>query len=138
MLRIVIPHVEPVRYRFAVQYPGELDVGIQTNIPISRAEDNLHLTVAAEKPIVRHIRDKVWRIIEVAVVIVIAVEKLVNVECAAHAYAVRDHVWMLHGEIHTMVAAEAASGDSQLPSLVLPAYEGKKFVQDIAFILQMP
>src|SRR4029077_9450834 len=126
-----------MRNRLALQNCRKLDVCVQTNVPIRRTENDLHLPVSTQEPVVGQIGHEIWRIVEVTIVVVIPVEKLVNIEGTAHAHAIGHDVGMLQGEIHAMVSAEAAAGHSQLPRLVLPADKGQKFVQDVALVLQM-
>src|SRR3954470_10505591 len=137
MLGIVIPDVEPVRDRLAVQDARKFHIGIQTNIPVRRSQDNLHLPVVAQKPVVGQIGHEVWRIVEVAIVVVVAVKELMDVERAAHAYAVSHDVRVLERKIHAVVTAEAASSDAQLPRLIFPANEWQELVQQVALVLQV-
>jgi len=137
MLGIVIPDVQPMRNRFAVQARRELHVLIQTNIPIRRTEHKFHLPVSAQKPVVGQIGDEIRRIVEVAVVIVVTIQKLMDVECAAHADTVSYDVRMLQREINAMVPAEAAARHTQLRCLILPAEKRQEFVQQVALVLQM-
>jgi hypothetical protein len=61
-----------------------------------------------------------------------------DVECPAHAYAVRDDVWMLQGKVHGVVTAKAATGNRQARRLVFPANKRNEFMQNVALVLQMP
>ena len=50
----------------------------------------------------------------------------------------RNYVGMLKGEIYRMIGAEAASGHGEAWRLIFPSDERKKFMQNVALILQMP
>jgi hypothetical protein len=91
------------------------------NVPVSRAQHDIHLPVPAQEPIIVLVWQKVRRAVEIAVVIVIPVQKLMDVEGSAHAYAVGHHVGMLERKIHRVIAAETASGHRQPGRTVFPA-----------------
>src|ERR1700678_298921 len=72
MLTVIPVNIQPMRNAFAAQNCRHLHVRVQAHVPIRRSEHNLHLPVAAQKPLVTGAWQIVRRIVEVNVVIVIA------------------------------------------------------------------
>src|SRR3984957_11573274 len=70
-------------------------------------------------------------------VIVIPIQKPVNIECPAHAHAVRHHIGMLQRKVHRMISSKTASRHRQPRRLILPAHKRQKLMQNVAFVLQM-
>src|SRR5439155_3259347 len=95
MVGVVSPHIQPVRNPLLVHDAPELSILVQTDVPLPCGEHDFHLPVAAEKPLITHIRQVVRRAIKVTMVVIIPVKKLVDVESPAHAHAMRNHVGML-------------------------------------------
>src|ERR1035438_9773345 len=138
MLGVIPPNVQPMRNRLPIQNRRKLNILIQTNIPIRRSQHNLHLPVPAQEPVVRHVRQKVRRTIEITVIVVIPIQKLMNVERPAHAHAMGYYIRMLQRKIHRMIPAKTASCHGQPRCLILPADKWQQFMQNVALILQVP
>src|SRR5208337_174362 len=137
MLAVISVNVEPMRNPFATQNCRHLYVCVQAHIPVRRSQHDFHLPVAAQKPVIAHIRQVVRRIIEVDIVVVIAVEKALDVKRAAHGYARRNQIGMPHGKIQRMIAAKTASRHRDLRSPVLPLQVRHKLIDHIAFVLHV-
>jgi len=138
MLRIIPVNIKPVRHRLTIQNRRHLHVLIQTHIPIRRAQHNFHLPVARQKPVVILIGQIIRRTIEVAIVVIIPIQKLMDIERPAHAHAMRDYIRMLQRKIHRMVSPKAAARHGQPRRLILPAYKRHHLMQNVALVLQMP
>src|ERR1700730_1634977 len=121
VLGVVSPHIQPVRNSLGIQNGRKLDVLVQTNVPVGRSQDDVHRPVAAEKPIVTHVWQKIGWAVEVTVVIVVPIQKLMDIESAAHAHTVGHYVGMLKREIYCMVTAETAARNRQPVRIVLPS-----------------
>src|SRR5580693_1516925 len=138
MLRMIAEHIQPVRHTLFIQHRRHLHVLVQTHIPVRRPEHDLHLPPMAQKPIVAHLRHVIRRAIEIAIVVVVSVQKLVDVIGSAHAHTMGHYVRMLQPKVDCMIPTEAAPRHRQPWRVILPAQEGQEFMQNIAFILQMP
>src|SRR5439155_4892361 len=137
MVGVVSPHIQPVRNPLLVHDAPELSILVHTDVPLPCGEHDFHLPVAAEKPLITHIRQVVGRAIEITIIVIIPVEKLVDVESPAHAHAMRNHVGMLERKVHGMISAETAAGHRNLMRLSFSTNEGQKLLQDIPLVLQM-
>ena len=61
-----------------------------------------------------------------------------DVECPAHADAVRHRIGMFEREIHRVIRPEAAPGHRELLRRILPADKRHKLMQNVALVLQVP
>ncbi len=95
MLRIVVVNVEPMRNCFAIQDSRKFYILIQAHVPVGGAQHDFHSPIAAQEPVVIHVGQEIRGIVEVTIVVVIAIEKLMDIECAAHADAMSHDVRML-------------------------------------------
>src|SRR5215472_4281058 len=105
---VIVPHVQPVGNCLRVQNRGKLDVLIQAHVPIRRPEHDLHLPIAAQEPVIAQVRQKIRRTIVVAIVVIIPIQKLMNIVRPAHADAMCDHVGMLQRKVHRVISAKTA------------------------------
>src|SRR5438477_7187414 len=137
MLRMIAPDIQPVRHGLALQQARQLHVLVQADIPFARSQNNFHLTVTAQIPIILHVLQIILRAIEVSVIVVISIEKLVNIEGSTHADTMAHHVRMLESKIHSVIPAETAAGYGQSRGLVPPAQVGKQFMQNVTLKLQV-
>src|ERR1039458_6483741 len=69
MLAVVPVNIQPMRNPLAVQNRRHLHVRVQTHIPIRRSQHNPHLPVTAQEPLIARVRQVVWRIVEVNIVV---------------------------------------------------------------------
>ena len=108
MTRVITPNVQPMRYALRFHNGRQLHIRIQAHIPLARCQHNFHPPISAQEPLVGHVRQKIWRAVEVTVIVVISIEELMNIKRRAHADAMRDQVGMFEREIHGMVSAKTA------------------------------
>src|SRR5882672_768280 len=135
---VVAPDVQPVRNGLGVHNSRHLHVLVQAHVPVGCGENPSHaLAILAQKPLIAHVRQVVRGVVEVAVVIVVAVQKLLDVIGPTHTDAVRDHVRMLERKIQCLVAPEAAPGYGKLSTFVLIADQRQNVVEDVALILHV-
>src|SRR5579872_4111544 len=99
------------------------------------SKHDLHLAVAAEKPVVIRIRQVIDWTIEITIVVIVTIQELVDVIGSAHGNAMGHDIGVFQRKVHGLVSTEAASGHGQFWRLVLPAHERKKFVKNIALKL---
>ena len=72
MLAVVTPDVEPVRNALRVHNSSHPNILIQTHVPLSRSQYPLYaIPILPQKPLIVHIGQKIRRIVEVAIVVVI-------------------------------------------------------------------
>src|SRR5579871_4536226 len=94
-----LPVVEKVGDPLAPEEPGHPEVAVPALVPFAGPEDDSHGAELPEDALVGQVGQVVDRIVEVAVVVVVAVEEGLDVEGAAHADAVARDVGMAKGEI---------------------------------------
>src|SRR5271157_3711937 len=94
MLAVVAVDIQPMRNPLAFENRRHLHVRVQAHIPVRRSQHNLHLPVPAQEPLIAHVRQIVRRIVEVAIVVVVAVEKALDVERPAHGHTRGNHIRM--------------------------------------------
>lgn len=80
-------------------------------IPFAGADDDVHVVVF---PRVGRVRQIIVRTVEVDVVVVIAVEEIADIESAAQANEMADHVGMTKGDVGGVICAQtrAANADA--------------------------
>src|SRR5271156_1729722 len=81
--RAVAPHVQPVRNAFVVQHSGKTAILAQAHVVVAGAEHDAHGAVAVQIPRVVHAGQVVNGTLEIAIRVVVSVEKLLDVERAA-------------------------------------------------------
>lgn len=101
----VLPNVKPMVYVFTAQHPAESQVGVETDIPIGRAQDDVHVP----KFVVVESGQVIFRTVEIHIRIMEAIHKILDVERAAHGKHVADVSRMAKGEIGGMVSAETTA-----------------------------
>src|SRR5229473_4394079 len=138
MLHMIAPNIQPVSDSLTIQHVPQLHVVVQADVPFASCQHDLHLPVAAEKPVIIHVRQIIGRTIEITIIVVISIQKLVDIERPAHAHTSRYYIRMLERKIDRMISPETAPRHRQLPGLILPAHKRQQFMQDVSFILQMP
>src|ERR1017187_7421105 len=138
VLAVIAVNIQPVRDAFGVHDPSHFYVCVQTHIPICRTQHNLHLPDAAQEPVIAHIGQVIRGIVEIDIVVIVAVEKTLDVERATHGHARGNDIGVTHGKIQRVISAEAAACDGDLRSPVLPLEKRQKFIDDIALILHVP
>src|SRR5579872_4570707 len=94
VFQIIPPNIQPMRNSLLMQHGRHFHILIQTHIPVRRCQHNLHLPVTAQKPIVIHVRHEIRRTIEITIIVVISIEKLVDVIRPAHGHAMSHRIRM--------------------------------------------
>ncbi len=117
--------------------PAKADVFIQADVGFAGCQHQLLAAVAIQIPRVGQVGQKIRGTVVVAVVVVVSVQKLVNVECAAHADGARHYIRMAECEVDGMVAAEAAAGGDQQIRSIAGANERDHFIEKIAVVFRM-
>src|SRR5216683_3551839 len=138
MLAVIPVNIQPMRNALALQNPGHLHIRVQANVPVRRSQHNLHPPAPAQEPLIAQVRQVVPRIVEVAIVVVVAIEEAPDVERSAHGHARRNHIRMPHGKIQRVIAAKTASRQHHLRGPVPPLQIRQKLVDDVALVLHMP
>src|SRR5579862_4931534 len=134
----VAPHIRVVRNVFRAQDAGETAILLQANVGLASGEYDSHLPDAIQEPRVAEVGQKIRRAVVIAVLVVVAVQELVNIERSAHTHAIRDQIRMAHCEIHGMVAAEAAAGYGDSRRSVSRVNERDDFIDQILIVLNLP
>src|ERR1700733_2208171 len=96
------------------------------------------LPVAIQKPRVAHIRHVVRRRVEVDILIVVAVQKVGNIEGAGHREEAGEDVRMAQRDVHRVIPAKAAANADEVAVLILQPDQRKQLVEDVFLILDLP
>src|SRR5262249_33634139 len=106
-------------------------VFVATTIPFTSAENDAHVPVF---PRVRTAGHVIGRIIEVAVVVVVAVEELLDVESRAHADDVADPFGVAKTNIDRVITAEARATDRDMVPAAIAARKIEHVMHDHVFV----
>lgn len=131
----VAPDVESVGDVFGLEDTAEAIVFGAAEIGFARGEDDFHLAHMKKGTGVGEIGEEVGGAVEIDVVIVIAVDELVDVEGSAEAGEAGTEFGIAEGEVGGVVAAEAATGGEDLGGVVAPSDKGEDFVEEVVFVL---
>ena len=107
MWKICAPPVEVVFYAFGVQQVGKVHIPLQAEIGIAGNESDIHLPVAFKKPRIVHVREIVHGIIEIAKLVIVAVQQPLDIERAIHCQQSMHKVGMFQREVCSLVGTEA-------------------------------
>src|SRR4029077_10159187 len=138
MLAVIAVDVQPMRNPLALQNPRHLHIRVQAHIPIRRSQDNLHLPVPAQEPLIARVHQVIRRIMEVDMSSLVAVEETLDVERSAHGHARRNHIRMPQGKIQRVITAKTAPRHRDLRRPVFPFQIWQKVVHHIALVLNVP
>ena len=106
MTRAIAPDGERVRDSLRGKDDREALIFTAANIGLAGRENDLH---AIDRGVVE-IGEKIRRAVVVAVVVVVSVQKLMDVECATHAHRAGHHFRIPQREVDCVIPAEAAAG----------------------------
>ena len=87
MAGVIAPHIQPMGNALGIENVRHPHILILAHIALTGGQHDAHSTVPAQKPVVADIRHVIRRAVEVAVIIVMPVEKLMDIESSAHAHA---------------------------------------------------
>jgi len=93
--------------------------------------------VAAKVPGVADVRQVVHGDVEVAVVVVVAVEEVGGVKGSAHGEQSGEDVGMAEGDVGGVIAAEAAADGAELRGWVLLTDEGQDLLHEVLLVLHV-
>ncbi len=88
--------VEPVINSFRAQNGRHAQTFVPGVIPFARAENDAHVI---EFPRIGLVRQVIVRAVRINVVVVITVEEIADVECAAHADEMTNNIRMAEGDV---------------------------------------
>jgi hypothetical protein len=134
---VVAPDVEAARDTFVAEYLCHTFVVVPALIVNTCGQDVGIAPIAVEIPGVADVGEVVHGNVEVAVVVVVAGEKVGRVKGSAHREHGCEDVWMAEGDVHSVIAAEAGADGAEAGVLVLLAYEGTDLVHDVLLILDL-
>ena len=138
MAGAVSPDVQPMRNVLLAHELGQAFIFVPAHVVLAGGQHEFVFAITLKVPGVPHVPEEVRRAIEVAVVIVVAVEELRDVECSAHAEAGTHHVRPTQRQVHGVVSAERAPGGGHVPARVLLLHQRHYLVQDVVLILHVP
>src|SRR5579863_9441511 len=119
---VLAPDIEAMRNILALHDSVHAPIFTEADIPFARREKiAVALAIVVEIPAVMGVGQIIDRVVEVAVVVVISIEKLLDIERAAHTDALVKYVGMAQREIECVISAEAAAcGDDSGRWIALP------------------
>ena len=132
-----IPDVNLVRNPFVIQNAIELLILAQALVVPTGGEHILVAPKTIEKPWIREAGQIVRGQMEVAIVVVIAVEKTGEVKCARQRDKSSKDLRVAQGDIDRVIAAETASKREKARVRVLLADEWDDFVHNVFLILDV-
>src|SRR5947209_7547681 len=133
----VSPPVDPVRNGLLAHDLRQSLVLVPAHLVFSGCQNISILTVMVQAPGIADILEVMGRTIEVAVVVIVAVEKLANVESSAHAQAGLHHIRTTKSQIQGVVAAKRTAGGTQVRTRVPFLNQWQDFVKHVLFVLHM-
>ena len=110
---------------------GEPDRFVARVIPFAGAENDAHVVVL---PRIGHVRQIFVRAVEINVVVVIAVEKIADIERAAQADEMTDRVGMAKGDVGGVIGAEARAAHRRPVRAAFAPRQIENIVHDDIFV----
>ncbi len=132
-----IPHVELVRNSLLAQDAIELLILREALVVPSSGQHVRIGAKAIEEPRIFEPGQVVRGQMEVAILVVVAVEKGGEVESAGHGEKSAEKAGMAQGDVHRVVAAEAAAKRQQARVAIFLADEGHHFVENIGLVVHV-
>ncbi len=132
-----VPCVELVRNAFGAHDAVEILILSEALVVPTCAEDVGVAPVVVEEPWVAQVRQVVRGQIEVAILVVVAVEKIRDVECARHGEQTGEDIWMAESDVGGVVAAEAAAQRNKMRVVILLTDERHDFVDEVVLVLHV-
>ena len=110
----------------------------ETDVGFARREHDVERpTVRREVALVVQAGKEIGRAVEIAIVVVVTIKELVNVERAAHADPARHHLGMAEREVEGVIAPEAATGEGHSRLLTSRTNERQHLLQNVLLVLNM-
>ncbi len=137
MTSVVAPDIEAARNIFVAKDLRHAFVLVPALIVNTGGEDVGITAVTIEIPRIADVWEIVHRNVEVAVVVVVAAEKVGGVEGSAHGEHAGEDIWVTERHVHCVVPAEAGADGADSRVLVELADEGNNFVDDVVTVLYL-
>jgi len=132
-----VPDEEFVGDAFGVEDAVEALVLAEALIVPAGGENVRAAAIAIEKPGVAEMGQEVHGLVVVDVSVVVAAEKVVQVEGAGHGEESGEDVGVAEGDVDGMKASEAAAERDEMGVLIFEAHEGDDFVDEVVVVLDM-
>lgn len=134
---VVAPYIEAARDAFVAEDLRHAFVVVPTLVVNAGGEDVVVTAVTIEIPGVADVGEVVHGDVEVAVVVVVAAEKVGGVEGSAHGEHGGEDVGMPERSVQGVVAAEARADGAKAGVLILLTDERDDLVHDVLLVLNL-
>src|SRR5580700_4936898 len=122
-------------YALVAQDCGKTLIFLPAKVPLPGGQNCTDVVVL---PGIGAVGKIVWRIVEVQVLAIPAIDEVLHVKGTAHGYDAGDFIGVAEAKVGSMKGAEAAPGGDQPRGLVFLLHQGKHIVDQVTLILHVP